>query len=124
MLEYATLGQEVGRCGAEIFFADQARFRADAKLRGKRVLRAKPALVDSTSPRRGEKASHYSTVRFKTGEVEWMEVEGNSESSVAFLGQLREEYPGPLKVIWSNTPAHRGEALREYPLTPDWDWSW
>ena len=27
--------------------------------------------------------------------------------------QLRERYSGPLKVIWDNAPAHRGEAVRE-----------
>ncbi len=35
-------------------------FRADAELRGKWVLRGEPALVDSSSPRYGEKASYYS----------------------------------------------------------------
>ena len=46
--------------GAKIFFADEAHFQADADLRGKWVLKEEPALVDSTSPRRGEKASYYS----------------------------------------------------------------
>ena len=52
--------------------------------------------------------------------VEWIELEGNSNSvtSVAFLRQLRERRPGPLKVIWDNAPAHRGEAMREYLRTP------
>ena len=72
--------------------------------------------MDSTSPRYGEKASHYSAVCLETGEVEWLELEGNSNSatSVAFLKQLKEKDPGPLKVIWDNAPAHRGEAMREY----------
>ena len=45
-----------------------------------------------------------------------MELEGNSNSgtSVAFLTQLKEKHPGPLRVIWDNAPAHRGEAVREY----------
>ena len=45
-----------------------------------------------------------------------MELEGNSNSgtSVAFLTQLREKHPGPLRVIWDNALAHRGEAVREY----------
>ena len=49
-----------------------------------------------------------------------MELEGNSNSdtSVAFLKQLKERHPGPLKVIWDNAPAHRGEAMREYLRTP------
>ena len=43
--------------------------------------------MDSISPRRGEKGSYYSTVCLETGEVEWMELEGNStaETSAAFL---------------------------------------
>ena len=67
--------------------------------------------MDSTSPRRGEKASYYSGVSLETGEVEWMELEGNSnsETSVVFLRQLRERRPGHLNVIWDNAPAHRGE---------------
>ena len=118
--EYAALWDEVGRTGGKIFFADEAHFRADAELRGKRVLKGEPALVDSSSPRRGEKANYYSAVCLETGEVEWMELEGNSngESSVAFLEQLRERHGGPLNMIWDNAPSHRGPAMRSYPETP------
>ena len=118
--EYAALTEEARRSGARIFFAAEAHFRADAELRGKWVLRGEPALVDSTSPRYGEKASYYSAVCLETGEVEWMELEGNSNSgtSAAFLSQLRQGRAGPLKVIWDNAPAHRGEAVREYLRTP------
>ena len=114
--EYAALREEAQRTGARIFFADEAHFRADAELRGKWVLRGEPALVDSTSPKYGEKASYYSAACLETGEVEWMELEGNSNSgtSVTFLMQLREKHPGPLRVIWDNAPAHRGAAVREY----------
>ncbi len=119
-MEYATLSDEARRTGAKVFFADEAHFRADAELRGKWVLKGEPALVDSTSPRRGEKASYYSAVCLETGDVEWMELEGNSnsETSAAFLRQLRERHAGPLNVIWDNAPAHRGEAVREYLRTP------
>ena len=115
-----------GRTGGKIFFADEAHFRVDAELRGKWVLRGEPALVDSTSPRRGEKASYYSAVCLETGEAEWMELEGNSNAgtSVAFLTQLRERHSGALKVIWDNAPAHRGEAVREYLRRPAWDCAW
>ena len=121
--EYAALREEAGRKEARIFFADEAHFRADAELRGKWVLKGKPALVDSTSPQYGEKASYYSAVCLETGEVEWMELEGNSNSgtSVAFLEQLRERHPGSMRVIWDNAPAHRGEAVREYLRTPGLD---
>ena len=118
--EYAALWEEVQGTEARIFFADEAHFRADAELRGKWVLKGKPALVDSTSPRYGEKASYYSAVCLETGEVEWMELEGNSNSgtSVAFLEQLRGKHPGPLRVIWDNAPVpfgklRSGEAVRE-----------
>ncbi len=49
-----------------------------------------------------------------------MELEGNSnsETSVAFLEQLRERHIGRLNVIWDNAPARRGEALREYLGSP------
>ena len=48
------------------------------------------------------------------------QLEGNSNSgtSVAFLKQLKEKHPKPLKVIWDNAPAHRGEVMREYLGTP------
>ena len=118
--EYAALMEEAQRTGARIFFADEAHFRADAKLRGKWVLKGEPALVDSSSPKYGEKASYYSAVCLETGAVEWMELEGNSNSgtSVAFLEQLRERHRGRLNVIWDNAPAHRGDAVREYLRTP------
>ena len=115
--EYAALMDEAGRTGARIFFADEAHFRADAELRGKWVLKGEPALVDSSSPRYGEKASYYSAVCLESGELEWMELEGNSNAgtSVGFLKQLREKHPGPLRVIWDNAPAHRGEANAGVP---------
>ena len=114
--EYAALAFQSQESGEKIFFADEAHFRADAELRGKWVLRGEPALVDSTSPRYGEKASYYSAVCLETGQVEWMELEGNSNSgtSAAFLEQLRERQGGRLNVIWDNAPAHRGYAVREW----------
>ena len=119
--EYAALWDQWGRTGGKVFFVDEAHFRADAELRGKWVLRGEPALVDSSSPKYGEKASYYSAVCLEAGEVEWMEVEGNSNAgtSVAFLERLRRRHGGRLNVIWDNAPAHRGEALREYLQTPD-----
>ena len=120
MAEYAVVVDKARRSGGKIIFADEAHFRADAELQGKWVLRGGPTLVDSTSPRLGGKAGYYSAVCLETGEVEWMGLEGNSngQSSVAFLSHLRQGHPGPLKVIWDNAPAHRGEAMREYLRTP------
>ncbi len=117
---YAALLVEARQVGAKIFFADEAHFRADADLRGKWVLKGEPALVDSTSPRWGEKASYYSAVCLETGEVEVMELQGysNAETSTAFLKQLREKHTGPLNVIWDNAPAHHGDAMRAYLATP------
>ena len=118
--EYAALWDEARRTGTKMFFADEAHFRADAELRGKWLLKGEPALVDSSSPRHGEKASYYSAVCLETGEVEWMELEGNSNAgtSAAFLNRLRQRHSGPLNVIWDNAPAHRGEAMRSYLETP------
>jgi transposase len=121
--QYAALVSEAVATGAKIFFVDEAHFRADADLRGKWVLKGQPALVDSTSPRWGEKASYYSAVCLETAEVEYMELTGNStaETSAVFLRQLRAKHPGPLIVIWDNGPAHGGEALRTYLATPALD---
>ena len=118
--EYAAFWDESGRTGWKVFFVDEAHFRADAELRGKWVLRGEPTLVDLTRPRYGEKASYYSAVCLETGEVERMELEGNSNTgiSVAFLEQLRGRHGGRPNVIWDNAPAHRGEAFREYLGTP------
>lgn len=119
--EYAALLAEAARTGAKIFFADEAHFRADADLHGKWVLKGHPALVDSSCPRWGEKASYYSAVCLETGEVEHLELTGTSSSatSAAFLRQLRANHAGPLVVIWDNGPAHGGEAVRDYLATPD-----
>jgi len=119
--EYAALLVEAQARGAKIFFVDEAHFRADGDLRGKWVLKGHPALVDSTCPRWGEKASYYSAVCLETGEVEYMELTGTSSSatSAAFLRQLRANHPGPLIVIWDNGPAHGGAGVREYLATPE-----
>ena len=119
--EYVALLAEAQVTGAKSFFADEAHFRADGDLRGKWVLKGQPALVDSTCPRRGERASYYSAICLETGEVEHMELTGTSSSatSAAFLKQLCANHPGPLIVIWDNGPAHGGDAVREYLATPD-----
>ncbi len=119
--EYAALLVAARAIGAKIFFVDEAHFRADADLHGKWVLKGHPALVDSTSPRWGEKASYYSAVCLETGETEHMELTGTSSSatSAAFLAHLRAQHPEPLLIIWDNGPAHGGEAVRSYLATPD-----
>jgi transposase len=118
---YAALLSEAQVTGAKIFFVDEAHCRADADLRGKWVLKGQPALVDSTSPRRGEQASDYSATCLETGEVESRELAGNStaETSAASLRQRRAKHPGPRIVIWDNSPAHGGEAIRDDLTTPD-----
>ncbi len=118
---YALLRAMAAATGAKIFFVDEAHFYADVDLRGKWVLKGEPALVGSTSPRYGEKASYYSAVCLETGEVEAMELDGHScaETSVTFLQQLRANHAAPLIVIWDNGPAHGGDALRAYLTTPD-----
>jgi transposase len=117
---YATLRAEARGSGAKHFFADEAHFYADVDPHGLWVLKGTPALVDSCSPRYGEKASYYSAVCLETGETEAMPLEGNStaETSVAFLRRLRARHPGPLVVYWDNAPAHGGDPLREYLRTP------
>ena len=119
--EYALLRATAAESGAKIFFVDEAHFYADVDLRGKWALKGEPALVGSTSPRYGEKASYYSAVCLETGEVEAMELDGNScaETSVVFLRQLRANHAEPLVIIWDNGPAHGGDAIRAYLATPD-----
>jgi len=119
--EYAVLRVVAQFTGTKIFFVDEAHFYADADLRGKWVLKGQPALVDSTGPRWGEKASYYSAVCLETGEVEHLALDGNScaATSVAFLQHLRARHTAPLIVIWDNGPAHGGEPLRAYLRTPD-----
>ena len=118
---YVALRAEAQASGAKIFFVDEAHFRADVELRAKWVLRGEPALVDTSSPKFGEKATYYSAVCLETGEVEAMPVLGNTnaETSAAFLKQLREKQSEPLIVIWDNGPAHHGPEMREYLTTPD-----
>jgi putative transposase len=118
---YAALCKEAQAQGAKIFFVDEAHFRADVDLRAKWVLRGEPALVDSTSPKFGEKATYYSAVCLETGEVEVMSVTNTTtaETSVAFMKQLRDKHNEPLIVIWDNGPAHHGPEMREYLTTPD-----
>jgi transposase len=65
--EYALLRAAAQALGAKIFFADEAHFYADVDLRGKWVLRGEPALVDSTSPRWGEKACRTAEPRPRSG---------------------------------------------------------
>lgn len=119
--EYAELCERAHAQAAKVWFVDEAHFRADVELRAKWVLRGEPALVDTSSPKRGEKATYYSAVCVETGEVEAMAVLGNTNAatSVVFLQQLRAHHPEPLIVIWDNAPAHRGPEIREFLTTPE-----
>ncbi len=116
-MTYAAVVSEARRSGEKIFFADEVHFRADGELRGKWVLKGAPASVDSSSPRRGEKASYYSAMCLETGEVEWMELERNSnaETSAAFLRQLQERHTGSLTVIWDNASTHQADGGPSHP---------
>ena len=118
---YAALRAEMPTSGAKHVFVDEAHFDADVDRHGTWVLIGTPALVDSTSPRYGEKASYYSAVCLETGEVEAMPLEGNSSAatSATFLQHLRAHHTTPLVVFWDNAPAHGGEPLRDYLRTPD-----
>jgi transposase len=118
--DYAALRTAAQTTGAKHFFVDEAHCYADVDPHGMWVLKGTPALVDSTSPRYGEKASYYSAVCLETGEVDAMPLTGNSsaETSVAFLQQLRAHQTAPLVVFWDNAPAHGGDALRDYLRTP------
>lgn len=118
---YVALRTEAQARGAKIFFVDEAHFRADVELRAKWVLRGTPALVDTSSPKYGEKATYYSAVCLETGEVEAWSVPGNTNAatSVTFLQQLRDRHPEPLIVIWDNGPAHHGPEMRAYLMTPE-----
>ena len=119
--EYALLRATAAETGAKIFFADEAHFYADVDLRGKWVLKGEPALVDSTSPRYGEKASYYSAVCLETGEVEAMELDGNScaETSVAFLTPAARQPPRALDRHLGQRPGPRWRRRARLPATPD-----
>lgn len=119
--EYQTLRREAEGSGAKLFFVDEAHFRADVEVRQMWTQRGTPALIDSTSPRLGEKATYYSAICLETGEVEAMAVEETctAQTTVAFLKQLRHHHTEPLVIIWDNGPAHRGQKIRDYLATPD-----
>jgi transposase len=113
---YAALRRQAPTSGAKHFFVDEAHFYAAVDLHGKGVLTGTPALVDSTSPRYGAKASYDAAVCLETGEVEARPLEGNSsaETSVSFRQQLRAHPTTPLVVFWDNAPVHGGAPLRDY----------
>lgn len=119
--EYQTLHREAEAGGAKIFSVDEAHFRADVDVRQMWTQRGVPALVDSTSPRLGEKATYYSTICLETGEIEAMPVKETctTETTVTFLKQLRTHSTNPLVILWDNGPAHRGQEIRDHLSTPD-----
>ncbi len=119
--EYAALCQQAQANGAKLFFVDEAHFRADVEVRQMWVQKGAAPLIDSTSPRMGEKATYYSAVCLETGEIEAMAVETTctAETTVAFLKQLRAHHTEPLIVVWDNGAMHRGAEIRTYLTTPD-----
>ena len=67
-------------------------------------MNGEPTLVDSSNPHYGDGARYYSAVCLETGDVEWVELEENSNpgTSSAFLKQLTERHVGLLNVKWDN----------------------
>jgi putative transposase len=123
--DYACLRTQARTSGAKHFFVDEAHFYADVDPHGMWVLKGTPAVVNSTSPRYGEKASYYSAVCLEMGEVEARPLEGNSsaETSVAFLGQLRARHREPLRAYL------RLRLVRLPAYSPDFNadehlWAW
>ena len=112
--------EEAQRTGAKVFFADEDHFRADPELRGKWVLKGEPALVDSTGPSYGEKASYYSAVCLETAGGGVDGCFGRLSRRATATAKRRQPSwnscgrgtAGRLNVIWDNAPAHRGEAVR------------
>ena len=82
--------------------------------------------MDATGPRRGEQVSYYAAVRLETGAVAVPELAGNCNAGTAadLLRQLRAPHREPLIVIWDNSPAHRGDAIRAYRTTPNRNRRW
>ena len=118
--EYAALLEETSAVRGQDILCRRGPFPGGRRVAGQVDTQGRVGVVNSASPRRGEKASYYSAVCLETGEVEWMGLEGNSNAgtSVAFLRHLRERRPGRLNVIWGLAPAHRGEAVRQYLRRP------
>ena len=52
-------------------------------------------------------------------ELMGLEDNSNAAASAVFLRQLRAWFDEPLNVIWDNSPAHFGDALRAQLVTPE-----
>jgi hypothetical protein len=104
----------------EDFLCGRSALPADVELRTKWVLRSEPALVDTSSPKFGEKAAYYSAVCLEMGEVQAMPVLGNTNAAtlMLFLKQLQKKHSESMIVFWGNGPAHRGPEIRESLTTP------
>ena len=65
-------------------------------------------------------------VCLETCEVEWMELEGNSNggTSTAFLKQLREGRPGPLNVVWETPRRTAARRCGSACGRQDWGSGW
>ena len=99
---WASAWEEFEETEAQIFFADEAHFPADAELRGKWTLKGEPALAGATSPKYREGARYYSAICQETGEVEWLELEGNSKAATSVT--CLKQRVGPGKKPWVTWP--------------------
>ena len=120
--EYATMmGGMPGGLGAQIFFADEAHFRADAELRGKWDPEggASPGGVHQSQVRREGQLLLGGVFGDWRGGVDGAGREQQQRNVGSLLEQFRGRHDGRLNVIWDHAPAHRGEAVREYLRTPD-----
>ena len=127
MAEYAALREEAQGTGAKIFFVDPTHFRADAELLGKWVLKGgrpwwtrpfpntvrRPAIALRCAWRRAG-----ARPRESGGGMDGTGGEQQLRRPGCLPPAAEGKAPGPLRVIWDNAPAHRGESLRKYLSTP------
>jgi len=111
--EYPRLRARAERCGATIYFADEAAMRSDYHSGTTWAPRGETPVVGATGKRF---SINLISAISPEGELRWMEVEGTmtAEKFIGFLQRLIKGRRTPVFLIVDGHPTHRAKAVKRF----------
>jgi len=111
--EYPRLRARAQKCGATIYFADEASMRSDYHSGTTWAERGDTPVVGATGKRF---SVNLISAISPEGELRWMEVEGNmtAEKFIEFLERMIKDRTTPVFLIVDGHPAHRAKAVKRF----------
>jgi len=114
--EYPRICAEAKRCGAQVFFGDEAGVRSDAHSGTTWAPKGRTPIVSTTGARFG---MNLMSAVSRTGQMHFAVVDGrvNAEVFIEFLNRLIHNRRKPVFLVVDGHPSHRAAKVRKYVTT-------